>query len=164
MLGAAPLAKTVVHSEAFVRALDGVVGTVVDLGSGGGVPGLVIAWRRADLRLVLVDRRLTRADHLRRLVARLGIGERVSVLATDADQLPRLLEEPVAAVVVRGFGSPSAVIAAVRPILIEGGLLVVSEPPGGAERWTPDVVGADFRRRPASDHHVAVLERVPRGT
>ena len=32
---------------AFVAALAGVAGTVVDLGSGGGVPGLVIARRPA---------------------------------------------------------------------------------------------------------------------
>ena len=47
-------------------------GTVVDLGSGGGVPGLVIARARPDLRLVLVDRRAARTDHLPRLVRRLG--------------------------------------------------------------------------------------------
>jgi 16S rRNA (guanine527-N7)-methyltransferase len=164
MLGAAPVTETVVHSEAFVRALDGIAGTIVDLGSGGGVPGLVIAWRRADLRVVLVDRRLTRADHLRRLVVRLGIGDRVAVVAADADRLPHLLDEPVAAVVARGFGSHSAVLAAARPILGGGGLLVVSEPPGETERWTPGVLGADFRCLPAPDARVALLERVPRGT
>ena len=61
-------------------ALAGVTGTVVDLGSGGGVPGLVIADARPDLRLVLVDRRATRTDHLRRLVGRLGLADRVEVV------------------------------------------------------------------------------------
>ncbi len=52
MLGAAPVPGVIDHSEAFVAALRGVTGTVVDLGSGGGVPGLVIAWRRPDLRVI----------------------------------------------------------------------------------------------------------------
>ena len=58
-------------------------------GSGGGVPGLVIARARPDLRLVLVDRRATRADHLapaRRCGSELG--DRVEVVAVDARALP----------------------------------------------------------------------------
>jgi 16S rRNA (guanine527-N7)-methyltransferase len=163
MLGAAPIAEVIDHSTAFVDALEGVSGTVVDLGSGGGVPGLVIAWRRPDLQLVLVDRRATRTDHLRRLVARLGLGTRVSVLVADARDLPQLLDRPVEAVVARGFGPPAAVLEAVRPILADTGIVVVSEPPGGADRWTADVVGDDFERVPG-EGRVAVLARVPRGT
>jgi 16S rRNA (guanine527-N7)-methyltransferase len=163
MIGAAPIADVIDHSRAFVDALAGVSGTVVDLGSGGGVPGLVIAWRRPDLRLVLVDRRMTRADHLRRLVARLGLGDRVSVLATDTRELPRFLDRPVEAVVARGFGAPGVVLDAARPILAETGIVVVSEPPEGPDRWTTDVVGDDFVRV-VGEPTVAVLMRVPRGT
>lgn len=163
MIGAAPIADVIDHSMAFVDALAGVSGTVVDLGSGGGAPGLVIAWRRADLRLVLVDRRTTRTDHLRRLVTRLGLGDRVSVLTADARELPRLLDRPVEAVVARGFGAPDVVLGAALPILAETGLVIVSEPPEGPDRWTPDVVGDDFVRV-SGNPHVAVLARVPRGT
>jgi 16S rRNA (guanine527-N7)-methyltransferase len=163
MIGAAPIAEVIDHSMAFVDALVAVSGTVVDLGSGGGVPGLVIAWRRADLRLVLVDRRTTRTDHLRRLVTRLGLGDRVSVIAADVRELPRLLGRPVEAVVARGFGAPDVVLDAARPILAVSGIVVVSEPPDGPDRWTSDVIGDDFVRVTGSPH-VAVLERVPRGT
>jgi 16S rRNA (guanine527-N7)-methyltransferase len=163
MIGAAPVADVIEHSSAFVDALEAVAGTVVDLGSGGGVPGLVIAWRRSDLQLVLVDRRTTRTDHLRRLVTRLGLGARVNVLTADARALPRLVGDPVAAVVARGFGPPEAVLRVARPILADTGLVVVSEPPDGPDRWTSDVIGTDFDRVP-SDPRVAVLWRVPRGT
>jgi 16S rRNA (guanine527-N7)-methyltransferase len=163
MIGAAPIADVIEHSTAFVDALAGVCGTVVDLGSGGGVPGLIIAWRRPDLQLVLVDRRTTRTDHLRRLVARLGLSTRVDVLAADARDLPRLLDRKLEAVVARGFGRPAAVLDAARPILAETGIVVVSEPPGEADRWTADVIGDDFVRAP-SPPTVAVLARVPRGT
>jgi 16S rRNA (guanine527-N7)-methyltransferase len=159
MLGAAPIAAVIEHSELFVDALAGIVGTVVDLGSGGGVPGLVIAWRRPDLDVVLVDRRATRTDHLRRLVARLGLGGRVRVLTAEARALPRLFGEHADAVVARGFGSPRAVVAAAAPILVDGGLLLVSEPPQAPDRWSE--AGPGFVRR-SGDGPLAVLVRVPR--
>ncbi len=43
-LGARPIAEVVEHARSFVTALDGVVGSVADIGAGGGVPGLVIAY------------------------------------------------------------------------------------------------------------------------
>jgi 16S rRNA (guanine527-N7)-methyltransferase len=160
MLGAAPIAAVIEHSELFVAALAGITGTVVDRGSGGGVPGLVIAWRRPDLDVVLVDRRATRTDHLRRLVARLGLGAGVRVLTAEARALPRLLGEHADAVVARGFGSPRAVVAAAAPIVVDGGLLLVSEPPGAVDRWSE--AGDEFVRR-SGDGRLAVLVRVPRG-
>jgi 16S rRNA (guanine527-N7)-methyltransferase len=163
MIGAAPITDVIEHSLAFVDALEPVAGTVLDLGSGGGVPGLVIASRRPDLQIVLVDRRATRTDHLHRLVARLGLGARVTVLTADARAIPRHLGERVAAVVARGFGPPEAVLGAARPILADSGLLVVSEPPDRGDRWSAAVVDPDFERVP-SDPRVAVLRHVPRGT
>ena len=106
MLGGRPIDEVIAHAGAFVGALAGTRGTVVDLGSGGGVPGLVIARARPDLRLVLVDRRTTRADHLRRLVSRLGAADRVEVVAADASALPRLIDIPVDAVVARELRAP----------------------------------------------------------
>jgi 16S rRNA (guanine527-N7)-methyltransferase len=120
---------------AFVDALAGVAGTVVDLGSGGGVPGLVIADARPDLHVVLLDRRTSRTDHLRRLVGRLGFAGRVEVLALDAAAAPPGIAE---AVVARGFGSPASTLRAATPLLRPCGLVVVSEPPPdgrGGERW-----------------------------
>jgi 16S rRNA (guanine527-N7)-methyltransferase len=164
MLGSAPIADVVEHSSAFLAPIADVSGTVVDLGSGGGVPGLVIAWMRPDLHLVLVDRRATRTDHLRRLVRRLGLEDRVDVLTTDAAALPRLLDGPVDAVVARGFGSPREVLQAASLILGQDGLLIVAEPPDDPERWALAADVAWITRVPWSDHRVAVLRRVPRQT
>jgi 16S rRNA (guanine527-N7)-methyltransferase len=130
MLGDSPVEEIVEHAGAFVGALAGVAGTVVDLGSGGGVPGLVIARARPDLRVVLVDRRSRRTDHLRRLVGRLGLGARVEVLELDAAAVPIA---DAGAVVARGFGPPAATLRAAAPLLRPGGLVIVSEPP-------PDVI------------------------
>ena len=42
-LGDRPIDEVVDHARAFVDALEGVTGSVIDLGAGGGLPGFVIA-------------------------------------------------------------------------------------------------------------------------
>ena len=159
MLGDRPIDEVIDHAGAFTAALHGVEGLVVDLGSGGGVPGLVVAMARPDLSLLLVDRRATRADHVSRLVRRLGLEDRVTVRCGDA--LTVALSEPADAVVARGFGSPELTARAAGRLLAAGGTLVVSEPPDAPDRWQ-GVPG--FERRPWADRRVALLRHVPRGT
>jgi 16S rRNA G527 N7-methylase RsmG len=125
------------HSERFLAAL-GAASSVLDLGSGGGVPGLVLAMRRPDLRLVLLDRRTARTDLLSRLVHRLGVADRVTVLAGDAAVFGK---DPAwrgvfDAVVCRSFGTPAVTARVASPFLPTDGLLVVSEPPGSPGRWS----------------------------
>jgi 16S rRNA (guanine527-N7)-methyltransferase len=166
MLGDRPIDEVVDHATAFVDALTAITGTVVDLGSGGGVPGLVIARARPDLRLVLVDRRAARADHLVRLVRRLGLDDRVTVRAHDATTLT--LEPPADAAVARGFGPPARTLPAASRLVRDGGTIVVSEPPDSpAGRWPVallDDAGVDVVLQ--GDPRVVVFHRrdVPRGT
>lgn len=165
MLGSRPIDEVITQATAYVDALDAAGltgGVVVDLGSGGGVPGLVIARFRPQLRLVLVDRRATRTDHLQRLVVRLGMTERIDVIEADTDQLPRLIGLPVDAVVARGFGPPTAVLAAAVPLLGPGGIVVVSEPPEPDDRrWPASVLDPhSLEQVPHDDHRVVVLRRL----
>ena len=161
MLGRLPVTEVLRHSEAFVEAVRDVDDDVVDLGTGGGVPGLVIAWRRPDLRLVLVDRRATRTDHVSRLVHRLGMVARVRVLTCEAAALPRRLGGAGAgAVVARGYGSPARVVRDGAPLLAGGGLLVVSEPPSASPRWPSDLLAASgLEQVEQSDRRIAVFRR-----
>jgi 16S rRNA (guanine527-N7)-methyltransferase len=160
MLGDRPVEQVVEHAAAFVDALRGVEGTVVDLGSGGGVPGLVIADARPDLHVVLVDRRASRTDHLRRLVGRLGFAGRVEVLTLDATALPRASAD---AVVARGFGPPPSTLRAATPLLRAGGLVVVSEPPPDTQddaRWSPALLAElDLVVVEHGDRRVAIFRR-----
>lgn len=159
MLGDRPVAEVIEHAGAFVDALQDVHGVVIDLGSGGGVPGLVIAAARPDLRVVLVDRRATRTDHLRRLVARLGWRDRVEVVTSDVTSSAGF--PPVDAAVARGFGPPLATARAAAPLVRPGGLLAVSEPPRvDPTRWPDDDVrAAGWDRLPATDARVACFRR-----
>ncbi|MEP4650489.1 MAG: RsmG family class I SAM-dependent methyltransferase, partial [Ilumatobacter sp.] len=105
-------------------------------GSGGGVPGLVIAHDRPDLRVILVDRRAKRTDFLERAVRRLRWNDRVSVLCADASALRSRIDD-VSAVVARGFGPPREALSFGAGIVRSGGRIVISEPPSG-DRWAVD--------------------------
>lgn len=135
-LGERDVSEVIDHARAFVVALTDVTGVVVDLGSGGGVPGLVIAHDRPDLEVVLVDRRAKRTDFLDRVVRRLRWNDRVSVLCVDASDLHSRVDV-VDAVVARGFGPPMETLAFGAMVVRAGGRIVISEPPSG-DRWADD--------------------------
>lgn len=60
--------------------------SVCDIGSGAGLPGLVLAIARPDLRVTLVEPLLRRTSFLEEVVAELGLGD-VEVVRARADAL-----------------------------------------------------------------------------
>ncbi|MEG3163742.1 16S rRNA (guanine(527)-N(7))-methyltransferase RsmG [Sphingomonas sp. PB2P19] len=58
----------------------------IDIGTGGGFPGLAVAIV-APVRMVLVEPRRRRADFLGLCIARLGLGDRVSVEAKKIESV-----------------------------------------------------------------------------
>jgi 16S rRNA (guanine527-N7)-methyltransferase len=136
-LGPGPVERHVTHAQRFAAALRP-TDRVIDLGTGGGVPGLVLAAVLPATRVVLVDVRTNRTDFLQRVVGRLGWGDRVTVEAARAEDVGRSAawRGQAGAVVARSFGSPSVTAECAAPLLAVGGQLVVSEPPGdGGHRW-----------------------------
>lgn len=154
LLGARPVEEVVEHAREFVRALSGITPatstadslgsgsdrpTVVDIGTGGGIPGLVVANDRPDLSVTLVDRRQKCTDFLERAVAALGFRDRVTVRCCDVSTLIGAGEQ-FDAVTARGFGPPSRTVDTASKLVRPGGLIVISEPPEG-DRWIAEQVG-----------------------
>jgi 16S rRNA (guanine527-N7)-methyltransferase len=143
VLGPGPAVDHVTHTEAFLRALAPLApgSTVIDLGSGGGVPGLVVLEARPDLAVVLVDAMDRRTALLTEAVTAMGAGERCRVITGRAEELGRSpdLRGTADAVTARSFGPPAVTAECGAPFLAVGGRLVVSEPPQGADqgadRW-----------------------------
>jgi len=185
-LGPGPLGVQRRHAEGFSAVLarrnsaEELSGPVLDLGSGGGLPGLVVAVARPDLRLVLLDANARRTDFLAGAVTRLGLGERVSVVAERAEVAGRQPSRrgQFAAVVARSFGPPATLAECAAPFLAVGGWLVVSEPPSEAQpgpetvRWPADglaqfglareaVVAGEFSYQVLRQHS-ACPDRFPR--
>ena len=137
-LGARPILEVIAHARSFVAALPDGVLSIMDLGSGAGIPGLVVALDRPLLQVTLVDRRAKRVDALRRAVTALGWGARVTVLEADADQLSRdpTWAKTQDAVVARGFAEPAVTLPIAGRLVRPGGWVVISEPPAEhGSRW-----------------------------
>lgn len=69
-------------------ALSSVIGEglrVADVGSGAGLPGLPLAILRPDLEVVLIESLLRRATFLELAVDELGLGDRVQVVRSRAE-------------------------------------------------------------------------------
>ena len=145
-LGARPIPEVIDHARGFVRALApfAPIDSVLDLGSGGGVPGLIIAHDLPTARVTLLDRRRKRTDALERVIRRLGWQDRVVVRCEDVETFEP--EQPFGAVVARGFGPPAFTLSQASRLVRSGGSIVISEPPG-ADRWDPQFLEELHLRR-----------------
>lgn len=130
-LGPGPVEAHLDHALGFVDCVPVHATSVVDLGSGGGLPGLVLAVARPVVSVRLVDASQRRCAHLEAAVATLGIGERCTVHWGRAETLAHEpgLREASDVVTARSFGAPAVTAECAAGFLRVGGTLVVSEPP-----------------------------------
>jgi len=164
-LGPGPVEPQVRHAEGFATVARRLVAAgpasprVLDLGSGGGLPGLVVAECWSEAELVLLDASARRTAFLRRAVDRLGLSGRVTVLQERAEVCGRQegLRGSFDGVLARSFGRPAVVAECAAPLLRVRGWLVVSEPPSTAT-GTGDQ--DDESRWPAGPLQVLGLEPV----
>lgn len=141
-IGPGSLESHIDHSEGFVRACPIKSPSVVmDLGSGGGIPGLVLAHRWPSARMILLDSSVRKAEFLRWAVKELCLVDHVSVVVSRAELLGRdpKWRSSIQVIVSRAFGKPAVVCECASPLLEIGGLLIVSDPPLSAKlpRWDP---------------------------
>ena len=134
-LGPGPIERHLRHAEGFVALAR--METVresprmLDLGSGGGLPGLVVAGAWPEATMVLLEANERRAQFLERAVVACDLQHRVSVLHQRAEICGRdpLYRAAFDGVVARSFGTPAVVAECAAPLLRLGGWLIVSEPP-----------------------------------
>ncbi|MEN9645276.1 MAG: putative ribosomal small subunit methyltransferase [Actinomycetota bacterium] len=142
-IGESSLQRAIEHAQQYVDKVPAQAGTLCDLGSGGGLPGLVIAVRCPGLRITLVERRATRADLLRRAVRSLALDDRVEVIADDVQQVAQRAAGSFDVVTARSFAAPPITAKWAGRLLRPGGVLIVSEPPeDDPARWTDAVLDA----------------------
>lgn len=170
-LGAGPVERHVAHAGGFLEAFRAISGDevpdpVLDLGSGGGVPGLVIAALLPEHRVLLLDGSLRRAEFLTEAVDLLGWGPRVTVVGIRAEDAGRSadLRGGIGLITARSFAAPPVTAECAAPLLRAGGFAVVSEPPrGGMEarvhpqgpmsrtEASPDLEDPESVRRPVDE-------------
>lgn len=178
-LGPGPLQTHIDHAHGFgacvedafaqlhdPRTIDG-PRRVVDLGSGGGVPGLILAERWAGSTWTFVDSHQRRMATLRDVLRGMDWSDRTEVVTERAETVARDPEHRGTQdlVVARGFAGPAVTAECAAGFLRVGGILVVSEPPTGEDRWSDAGLGVLGMRRVIVPQHsyrffVAVQERL----
>ncbi len=152
------------HAASYVAAIGPLPpgARIVDLGSGGGLPGLVVADAYRDAAVVLLDRREKRTDFLVRAVSRLEFGH-VTVRCADVrvliDEVVNGLTPPFDVVTARGFGPPEVTLRAAVALIGSAGRIVISEPPSG-DRWPTDLL-AELRLESSAVGPVRVFRHPP---
>jgi 16S rRNA (guanine527-N7)-methyltransferase len=127
------------HATGLAAGIGPTPAQFLDLGSGGGVPGLVLARRWPESRAVLLDARERRCRFLREAVRDLDLDGRVVVVWARAEEAGHrdYLRGAFDLVVARGFGPPAVTAECGAPFLRVGGTLAVSEPPDDGDSGAP---------------------------
>lgn len=125
-------------------------GRVGDVGSGAGLPGLVLAMARPDVRMVLIEPMERRVDWLGSESERLGLAN-VEVLRGRAEDMGELRLDQVTA---RAVSALRTLIPVTAPLVSRGGELVLMK---GA-RVGEEVEAARKQIARARLHDIEVLE------
>lgn len=95
--------------------------TVADVGSGAGLPGIVLALVRPDLRVTLIEPLLRRATFLTETIAALDLAATVDVVRARAEEYR---EARFAVVTARAVAPLDRLGALALPLLTTGGRLL----------------------------------------
>ena len=96
-------------------------GVTGDIGSGAGLPGIVLAIARPDVQMVLIEPMERRVDWLISESKSLGL-DNVAVIRARAEETH--LSEPLDQVTARAVTALSKLIPATRPLLRKGGEMI----------------------------------------
>lgn len=127
-------------------------GRVGDVGSGAGLPGLVLAIARPDVEMVLIEPMERRVTWLNEQVAELGLGN-VTVVRARAEEVR--LEERLDQVTARAVSALRKLLRLTAPLLRDGGELVLMKGAGAASEI--DAAQKELRKFKVSDVRVEVL-------
>lgn len=155
-LGPGDVDDQITRSVAFAVAagVPAPTGLVADLGSGGGLPALVLALVWPDSSWLLIDSNQRRTSWLREASSELGASGRVEVVCERAELVARSpYRHQAELVTARSFGPPAATAECAAPLLALGGCLLVADPPEGPDqhaRWPQEglaQLGLELRDR-----------------
>ena len=148
--------------------------TVADIGTGAGLPGIVLALVRPDLQVALVEPLLRRTTFLQEAVEMLGCAN-AEVVRSRAEDLPAASYDVVTSRAVAPLGKLAAWCL---PLVVEGGLMLAMKGASveeelaaserelqalGAEEWHVHELGVDELAQPTTVVSI-VAGRAARGS
>lgn len=170
-LGPQAIAPQITHAEGFALCWEAIrpnpPATLLDLGSGGGLPGLVLLdrWRCHE---VFLDSMGKRSNFLEEVLDWPDAPKSGKVITARAEEAARWaeLEGKFDLVTARSFGPPAVTAECAVRFLGIGGVLIVSEPPSERtdERWSPKGLAllglvAQGRSRYGTGYEVLIKEQ-----
>ena len=115
--------------------------TVADVGSGAGLPGIPLALLRPDLQLTLIEPLLRRSTFLTQTVEELGLGARVQVIRSRAEDHHQTYD----IVVARALAPLDRLIGWCSPLRSPNGIILALKGSSAAN----EVMAADTELRAA---------------
>ena len=112
----------------FLRVLPSPLGSLLDLGSGAGIPGIPLKIVGPAVRLVLVESRQRRASFLSSAVRELGLLD-TRVVGGRVEEHMDELAGRFDAVVMRCAGDPERLLLTAAELVSAGGIVVATGPP-----------------------------------
>jgi 16S rRNA (guanine527-N7)-methyltransferase len=132
------MTRHVPEAVAVARLLPQGTGRLLDVGSGGGFPGMVIAIVRPDLQVHLLDATVKKTEFLRRAAAEVGV--EVTVHTGRAEELVRTdLGGSFDLVTARAVAPLARLLPWTIPFLRAGGVLCAVK----GERWEEELRAAE---------------------
>ncbi|GAA1483129.1 16S rRNA (guanine(527)-N(7))-methyltransferase RsmG [Gordonia sinesedis] len=117
--------------------------SVIDIGSGAGLPGIPLAIARPDLRLTLIEPLLRRSEFLERVVSELGLSS-VRVVRGRAEERAVRAEVPAADIVTSRAVAPLERLAAwSAPLIAPDGRLVAIKGSSAADEICRDAAAVE---------------------
>ncbi|WP_169788858.1 16S rRNA (guanine(527)-N(7))-methyltransferase RsmG [Vulgatibacter incomptus] len=140
---------------------------LLDVGTGGGFPGIPLAIVRPDVECLLVDRTEKKVLFLKTVIARLGLrNARAAHLRIEGDPASEGIA-PSDVVVSRAFAAPGEWLALAKPYVRPGGLAIAmlgSEEPAISELEadlgvSPGAIAMERYRLPSGARRALLLMR-----
>lgn len=124
--------------------------TVADVGSGAGLPGLVLAAARPDLRMTLIEPMERRVVWLQDEIGRLGL-EQVTVVRARAEEVGARFQ----VVTARAVGALKKLLPVIVPLVAPGGTVALMKGAGVDD----EIRAAEtvIRRLRLADLHVEIV-------
>jgi len=118
----------VLDSLLFLRVLPAGTASLLDFGSGAGVPGVPLRIMRPSFHVTLLESRRRRASFLKAVVRGIPLPGTV-VIDRPAEEALENFGQPVDAVVMRCVGSVDEVFSLAEKFVAPGGVVAASGPP-----------------------------------
>jgi len=128
--GALAIAERLLLEAAALSQVLPAAGTIADLGSGAGIPGLPLAICRPDCQVRLVESRERRHHFQRAAIRDLGLDNAIALLGR-AEELD---VQPSEGVIAQAMAQPEQALHWMRPWMTANGWIALATVPGGADQ------------------------------